>query len=107
MSELDLEALMRQAQQLQEQMAYMQKGLAEAFVEGTSGAGMVKVKATGTQRIASIEIDAAALAEEREMLQDLVVAAVNNALDKARELAQERLGSLLPPGMAPGGFPGL
>ena len=106
MSEFDLGALMQQAQQLQEQMAYLQKGLEDQTVEGSAGAGMVKVTATGTQKITRVEIDPSVLEEDRDMLQDLVVAAVNNALEKARTLAQEKLGSLLPPGMA-GNFPGM
>ena len=106
MSEFDLGALMRQAQQLQEQMQYMQKGLDDQTVEGTAGAGMVKVTATGTQRITAVEIDPQVVSEDREMLQDLVAAAVNNALEKARALAQEQLGSLLPPGFS-GNIPGM
>lgn len=106
MSEFDLGNLMRQAQQLQEQMAYMQKGLEGQTVEGTAGAGMVKVTATGTQRVTAVEIDPSVLGEDKEMLQDLIVAAVNNAMEKARELAQQQLGSLLPPGMSPGDIPG-
>lgn len=99
---------MRQAQQLREQMEYMQKGLEEQIVEGSAGAGMVKVQATGGQRIKSVQIDESALKEDLDMIQDLVVAAVNNALDKARELAQEKMGSILPPGLlGPGGIPGL
>ena len=98
MSDIDLNALMQQAQQLQAQMQYMQQGLESRSVEGSAGAGLVKVECTGAQRITKIEIDPAALEEDREMLQDLVTAAVNNALDKARALAQEQMGSLLPPG---------
>jgi hypothetical protein len=60
---------------------------------------MVKVTATGTMRITAVEIDESVIGEDREMLQDLIVAAVNNALDKARELAQQQMGSLLPPGV--------
>lgn len=99
MTDLDLGALMQQAQQLQQQMEYMKKGLDTQTVDGSAGAGMVKVTATGTQRITSIEIDESVLGEDREMLQDLILAAVNNALDKSRALAQESLGSMLPPGM--------
>jgi hypothetical protein len=107
MSEFDLGALMRQAQQLQEQMQEMQKNLGDVVVEGSAGAGMVKVKATGALKVTSVEIDPSVLGEDREMLQDLVTAAVNNALDKAREAAGEKMSSLLPPGMAPpGGLPG-
>lgn len=106
MSEFDLSAMMQQAQQLQEQMAQMQQSLHEVQVEGSSGAGMVKVKATAALRVVSIEIDPSAMSEDREMLQDLVTAAVNNAMEKAQATAQERMSSLLPPGLA-GGLPGL
>lgn len=102
--DFDMGALMRQAQQMQEQMAYLQKGLEGRTVEGTAGAGMVKVTATGTQKITAIEIDPSVLGEDKEMIQDLVLAAVNNALDKSRAVAQETLGSALPPGMRPPGM---
>lgn len=107
MSEFDLGALMRQAQQMQEQVASAQAALEDVIVDGSSGAGMVKVKATGTQKITAIEIDPAVMSEDREMLQDLITAAVNNALDKSREAAQAQMGSLLPPGMKLPGMPGL
>ena len=106
MSEFDLGALMQQAQQVKEQMEYLQKGLSEQKVEGTSGAGMVKVIATGDQKVVSVTIDPSVLSEEPELVQDLVVAAVNNALEKAREIAKERMSSMLPPGFD-GGIPGL
>jgi hypothetical protein len=104
MSELDLGALMRQAQQMREQMEYLQKGLAQRTVEGTAGAGMVKVTMTGDMKVTKVEIDPQVVGagDDRQMLQDLIVAATNNALDRARELAQETLGSLLPPGLSPG-----
>ncbi len=108
MSDFDLGSMMRQAQQMREQMQYIQKGLENETVEGSAGGGIVKAVATGGQRLKSVTIDPEALAEDSEMVQDLIVAAVNNALDKARNLAQQRLGSVLPPGlMGPGGFPGL
>jgi hypothetical protein len=107
MSEIDLNSIMQQAQQLQDKMKYMQEGLESEKVEGTSGAGMVKATVTGAQRVLAVHIDPAVLGEEQEMVQDLVVAALNNALDKSRELAQSRMGSLVPPGMMPPGFPGL
>ena len=108
MADLDLAELMKQAQQMQETMAYLHKALDETTVEGSAGAGMVKVKATGGQKIIAIAIDPTVLKEDREMVQDLVVAAVNNALERARELAQERMSSMLPPGMIPPGtIPGL
>lgn len=108
MPEIDLAELMRQAQQMQETMAHLQRALDEQIVEGSSGAGMVKVKATGSQRIVGIEIDPSALQEDRDMVQDLLVAAVNNALERARELAQTRMSSMIPPGMIPPGtIPGM
>lgn len=108
MSEFDISSMMQQVQQMQERMAEMQKRLDDVVVEGSAGAGMVKVKATAAQRITAIEIDETVMSEDREMLQDLVTAAVNNALDKAKEAAgasaQEQLGGMLPPGM---NIPGL
>jgi hypothetical protein len=107
MSDFDLGAMMRQAQQLREQMEYMQKGLESETVEGSAAGGRVKVKATGGQRIVSVELDPSVLEEDREMIQDLVTAAVNIALDRSRDLAKEKMGNLLPPGMmGPGGLPG-
>ncbi|MCB9566737.1 MAG: YbaB/EbfC family nucleoid-associated protein [Myxococcales bacterium] len=108
MSDFDLGAMMRQAQQLRDQMEYMQKALESQTVEGSAAGGRVKVTATGGQRIVSITIDPAVLEEDREMIQDLVTAAVNIALDRSRDLAKERMGTLIPPGlMGPGGIPGL
>jgi hypothetical protein len=108
MADFDLNALMQQAQQLQDQMAEMQKNLEGVEVEGSAGAGMVKVRASGALRIVGVEIDPSVMGEDREMLQDLVTAAVNNALEKAREAASQQMSSLLPPGMMPpGGIPGM
>ena len=108
MSEFDLGAMMRQAQVLREQMETMQKSLDKEIVEGTAGGGMVKARASGTQQILSVELAPAALQEDREMLQDLIVAAVNNALERSKALTQQKVGSLLPPGLlGPGGIPGL
>ncbi len=98
---------MQQAQQMREKLEYMQKGLATQTVEGTAGAGMVKVTASGDMKVTKVEIDPQVAGEDREMLQDLIVAATNNALEKARALAQETMGSMIPPGMLPGGIPGM
>ncbi len=107
MPEFDLSELMRQAQQMREQMEYMQRGLATQTVEGSSGGGMVKVMMTGAQQVTKILIDPAVMSEDVDMVQDLLVAAVNNAIEKSKALAQESLGSMLPPGMFPGGIPNL
>lgn len=105
MADFDLSQLMQQAQQMREQMEYLQKGLAEQSVEGSAGGGMVKVTMTGAQQVTAVIIDPSALEEDRDMLQDLIVAAVNSAIEKSKALAQERLGSMLPPGLFPGGMP--
>jgi DNA-binding YbaB/EbfC family protein len=87
--------MMKQIQQLQEQMVAAQDSLAEETVTATAGGGVITVVATGDQQIQSIAIDPDLLEDaDVEMLQDLILAAVNNALDQSRELAAERLGPL-------------
>jgi nucleoid-associated protein EbfC len=87
--------MMGQLQKLQEQMQAAQASLAEEKVEGTAGGGAVKVVITGDQRVTSVTIDPEILTDaDAEMLQDMVLAAMNTALDKSRELAAERLGPL-------------
>lgn len=104
MTQFDLQALMQQAQAMKERMEYMQRGLAEQKVTASAGAGLVKATATGDLRLVSVEIDPAARAEDVGMLQDLVVAACNAALDKARDLAKDKMADILPPGSLPPGF---
>jgi DNA-binding YbaB/EbfC family protein len=87
--------MMQQIQRLQQQLAEAQAKLAEETVSATSGGGAVKVTVTGDQQVTSVEIDPELLKEaDAEMLQDLVLSAVNLALDKSRDLASERLGPL-------------
>jgi DNA-binding YbaB/EbfC family protein len=87
--------MMQQIQRLQQQLAEAQAKLAEETVSATSGGGAVKVTVTGDQKVTSVEIDPELLKEaDAEMLQDLVLSAVNLALDKSRDLASERLGPL-------------
>ena len=82
-------------QQMQKRLMKMQEELAEETVEATSGGGVVKAVVTGQQRLVSVEIDPDAVdPEDVEMLQDMIVVAVNDALTKAQELAAERLSSL-------------
>ena len=106
MNDFDLGAMIRQAQQLRQQMEHVQENLETQDVVGSAGSGLVQVTATGGQRIKSIELKPEVLEEDLEMIQDLVTTAVNNALEKSKAMAQERMGSLLPPGLA-GGLPGL
>ena len=87
--------MMRQAQELQKQMMKLQEELESATVEATSGGGVVKVVVSGKMNVESITIDPEAVsAEDVEMLQDLVMAAVNEGLDKAQEMAQQKMGAL-------------
>ncbi len=87
--------MMKQAQKLQSKMMKMQEELAEKVVDTTSGGGMVKVVANGKQEIVSITIEQEVVdPEDTEMLQDLILAAVNDALDKSREMVSSQMGKL-------------
>lgn len=87
--------MLRQAQQLQARLVKVQEELENAVVEASAGGGAVKVVMTGKLKVQSIEISPEAVnPEDVEMLQDLVMAATNEALDKAQELAQSRLSAI-------------
>jgi hypothetical protein len=87
--------MMQQMQKLQEQLKQAQDQLAEETIAYSAGGGAVKVTMTGDQRCRTVEIDPALLADgDIEMLQDLILAAVNGALEASRGLALERLGPL-------------
>ncbi len=87
--------IMRQAQQMQAKMAKIQEELALKLVEGSSGGGMVKVVCTGKQEIRAITIDKTVVSpEDVDMLQDLVMAAVNDALRLSREMLEQEMKAL-------------
>ena len=87
--------MMKQAQKLQAQMLRLQEELAEKTVESSSGGGMVTVVANGRQQIVSIQIENEVVdPEDVEMLQDLIQAAVNDALAKAQEMVSSEMGKL-------------
>jgi DNA-binding YbaB/EbfC family protein len=95
--------LMKQAQQMQENMKKAQEELAQLEVEGQSGAGMVKVLMTCNHNVRRVTIDPSVM-DDKEMLEDLIAAALNDALRRAEEVSQERMagfsaGLNLPPGM--------
>ena len=93
---MDFEKLMRQAQQMQEQMARAQEELAAETVEASAGGGMVTVKATGALEITEIRIAPEAIdPDDPELLADTILAAVNEALRSARNLAETRLGGAM------------
>ena len=99
-----LAGLMKQAQQMQENMKRVQEELASVEVEGQSGAGLVKVIMTCRHDVKRVTIEPSLLSDDKDMVEDLVAAAFNDAVRKAEAAAQERMASLtaglpLPPGM--------
>ena len=99
-----LSGLMKQAQQMQENMKKLQDQLRATEVEGQSGAGMVKVIMTCGHDVKRVTIDPSLLADDKEMLEDLVAAAMNDAARKVEATVQEKMAALtgglgLPPGM--------
>jgi hypothetical protein len=87
--------LLKQAQQFQAKMAKLQEELGEKTVEASAGGGMVTVVANGRQEVLSIKIDPEVIrSEEADMLQDLILAAVNDALSRAKAMVNEEMGKL-------------
>lgn len=99
----DMKDLLKQAQEMQQRMQDMQRKLADAEVTGESGAGLVKVVMTGRHDVRRVQIDPDVLKEDKEILEDLLAAAVNDAVRKVEQHNQQQLGSMaagmgLPPG---------
>ena len=90
--------LMKQAQQMQESMQRTQEEMAKTEVEGQAGAGMVKVVMSGRYDVKRVFIDDVVMGEDKEVLEDLLAAAVNDAVKKVEAHNQSALGGLLPPG---------
>jgi nucleoid-associated protein EbfC len=101
----DIMGLMKQAQAMQQKMADLQSELDGLEVEGAAGGGLVKVTATAKGAVRAVQIDPSLLVpDEKEILEDLLVAALNDARTKGDRVAQERMGDLtkglpLPPGL--------
>lgn len=98
-----LAGLMKQAQAMQDNLKKAQEELAHIEVEGESGAGLVKVLMTAKHDVKRVTIDPSLLADDKDMLEDLVAAAVNDALRRAEQTAQEKMSAVtaglpLPPG---------
>jgi len=99
--------LVKQAQQLQSKMAKLQEELGERTVEATSGGGMVAVQVNGRQEVVSVRIEREVIdPDDAEMLQDLILAAVNDGLSKAKSMVNEEMGKLTK-GLNLPGIPGL
>ncbi len=110
MAQFDFSALLQQAQAMQEKFKQMQEEVAAKTVEAEAGGGMVRVIADGSMRVRNVQIDPALVAaNDKDMLQDLIVVAVNDALRRAQELFTQEIGKLSPFGAAlnlPGLFGG-
>jgi len=96
--------LMQQAQRMQEQMKEAQEEIAKMEVTGSAGGGMVNVTMTGAHEVRRVQIDRSLFADDPEMAEDLVAAAVNDAVNKVSSASKEKMGGLtagmnLPPGM--------
>lgn len=100
----NINQLMKQAQAMQANMQKMQEQIASLEVVGEAGGGMVKVTMSGRHEVRRVQIEPASAGEDREMLEDLIAAAVNDAVHKVETLVQEKMASMtaglqLPPGM--------
>ncbi len=103
---MNIAQIAKMAQQMQTQMAQAQEELREATIETTSGGGAVRVVITGAQELRLLEIDPSAVdPAEVEMLQDLVMAAVNDAISRSRELERQRMAAVAG-GVGMPGMPG-
>ena len=96
--------MMKQAQKLQEGMQKAQEEIAQLEIEGSAGGGMVKVVMTGRHEVKKVTIDPAVLSDDADMVEDLVAAAVNDAVRRVEETTKEKFAGLtggmgLPPGM--------
>ncbi len=104
---MDLGAMMKQVQQMQAEMTEAQEKLKDEVVEASAGGGMVKAKMSGDLRLLELSIDPQAIdPEDAELLQDMVLAAVNEAIRAAQELAASKMGGIAGLG-GPGGGLGL
>ena len=84
----------KKAQEMQKKMADVQSEIDSMEVEGSSGGGMVKAVVNGKKRILSLNIDPDILSEDKEMLEDLILVAINQAIDKIEAISKEKMGSL-------------
>lgn len=98
--------LMKQAQAMQDNLKKAQEQIALLEVEGQSGAGLVKVLMTGKHQVKRVTIDPSLLADDKDMLEDLVAAAINDAVNRIESVTQERMSAVtagmpIPPGLRP------
>lgn len=101
--DFDMNSLLQQAQAMQEKMKKMQDEIAAREVTGEAGAGMVKVTMNGRHDVRAVELDPSLLQEDKEILEDLIAAAVNDAVRQVEKQQQDQMGALtagmpIPPG---------
>ena len=101
---MDINVLMKQAQQMQGKMAEMQEQAANVEVTGESGAGMVKVTMTGRHDVRKVTLDPSLMQEDKEFLEDLLAAAVNDAVRKVEAQSKDALGKMTGGMNLPDGF---
>lgn len=90
----NMSKLLKQAQEMQKQIEDVQSELTDLIVDAESGGGMVAVKVNGKQEVIELNIDPEAMDEDKEMLEDLIISALNKALSKAQSMSQEKMNSV-------------
>ena len=100
----DINELMKQAKQMQEQFQQAQQDMAKQVVDGESGAGLVKVSMNGRHDVVKVNIDPSLLQEDKEVIEDLIAAAVNDAVHKLEEKNKDALGGMAGGFKLPDGF---
>ena len=99
--------ILKNAQKIQEQMGDFQEKLGGIKITGSAGGGMAEIDMNGKMEVLAVRISPEAMeGEDREFLQDLVMAAFNNAMEKIREAINQEIGGMIPGGLIPGGMPG-
>jgi DNA-binding YbaB/EbfC family protein len=100
----DIGNMMKQAQAMQESMQKAQAEIAMLEVEGVAGGGMVRITMTGKHEVKRVQLEPTVVAEDRDMLEDLIAAAINDAVHKVEARVQEKMGSLMSGVQLPPGF---
>ena len=90
----NMSKLLKQAQSVQQEIEKVQNQLSDMIIEGESGGGMVKVKVNGKQEVLELNIDETTMKEDKEVIEDLIVSALNKALSKAQTDSQEKMNSV-------------
>ena len=100
----NMKKIMKQAKQMQDKMMETQKELESMEIEGSSGGGAVKAVINGKKELISLDIDSELLSDDKEILEDLIIASVNQAQNKFDEISKDKMGTIS--GGLPGGLPG-